>query len=70
MELYQSHVPLERIKRVYLLGCARKYVALLNHPGAALISSPYYFTALLGEVAGLKVWSYLSHKVDLLEQSY
>ena len=73
-ELYQRHVPLERIEHTYVLGCARKYVALLNHPSAALISSLHYFTALLSEVEGLKVsadyWSYLSHKVDRLEQSW
>ena len=40
VELYQRHVPPEWIERAYLLGCARKYVALLNHPGAALISQP------------------------------
>ena len=74
MELYQRHVPPERIERAYLLGCARKYVALLNHPRAALISSLHYFTALLRELEELKVspgyWSYLSHKVDRLEQSW
>ena len=74
VELYQRHVPLERIERAYLLGCARKYVALLNHPRVALISSLHYFTALLSEVVELKVspdyWSYLSHKVDRLEQSW
>ena len=74
VELYQRHVPLERIERAYLLGCTRKYVALLNHPSAALISSLHYFTALLGELEELNVspdyWSYLSHKMDGLEQSW
>ena len=42
VELYRRHVPLEQIERAYLLGCARKYVALLNRPGAALISSLHY----------------------------
>ena len=74
VELYQRHVPLERIERAYLLGCARKYVALLNHPSAALISSLHYFRALLREVVELKVspdyWSYLSHKLDRLEQRW
>ena len=28
--------------RLRLLGCARKYVALLNRPGAGLISSLHY----------------------------
>ena len=36
VELYRRHVPLEQIERAYLLGCVRKYVALLNRPGAAL----------------------------------
>ena len=67
-------MPLERIECAYLLGCVRKYVARLNHPGAALISSLHYFSALLSEVLELKVspkyWSYLSHKVDRLEQSW
>ena len=74
VELYQRRVPLEQIERAYLLGCARKYIALLNHPGATLISSLHYFTTLLSEVVELKVsadyWSYLSHKVDRLEQSW
>ena len=74
VELYQRHVPLERIERAYLLGCARKYIALLNHPGAALISSLHYFAELLRELEELKIspdyWSYLSHKVDRLEQSW
>ncbi len=74
VELYQRHVPLERIERAYLLGCARKYVALLNHPGVALISSLHYFTALLRELEELKIspdyWAYLSHKVDRLEQRW
>ena len=52
---------------------SQKYVALLNHPSTTLISSLHYFTALLSEVLELKVssdyWSYLSHKVDRLEQS-
>ncbi len=73
-ELYRRHVPLERIERAYLLGCARKYVALLNHPDAPLISSLHYFSALLSEVEELKVspdyWSYLSHKLDRLEQRW
>jgi len=74
VELYQRRVPLEQVERAYLLGCARKYVALLNHPGAALISSLHYFSALLGELEGLKIspdyWSYLSRKVKRLEQSW
>ncbi len=73
-ELYQRRVPLERIERAYLLGCARKCVALLNHPSAALISSLHYFSALLGELVELKVspdyWSYLSRKVDRLERRW
>ena len=71
-EWHQRRVPLERIGRAYLLGCARKYVALLNHPTAPLISSLRYFTRLLAEVAELSVsdryWRHLARQVDQFEQ--
>jgi len=71
-EWQQRHVPLEQIERAYLLGCARKYVAVLNHPTAPLISSLRYFTTLLSEVAELAVsndyWRHLARQVDQFEQ--
>ena len=73
-EWQQSNVPLERIEHAYLLGCARKYVALLNHTTAPLISSLRYFTRLLAEVAELAVsdryWRHLARQVDQFEQRW
>jgi len=71
---HHSNVPLQQIERAYLLGCARKYVALLNHPTAPLISSLHYFTRLLAEVAALSVsdryWQHLARQTDQLEQRW
>ena len=47
---------------------------LLNRQNGTPITGLHYFTALLSEVVELKVspdcWSYLSYKVDRLEQSW
>ncbi len=71
-EWRQRNVSFEHIQRAYLLSCARKYVALLNHPAAPLISSMRYFTRLLAEVAELPVsdryWWRLARQVDQFEQ--
>ena len=71
---YRRHVPLEQMAQAHLLGCARKYVALLNRPTGERISSLRYFTPLLSEVAELTVsadyWPHLAHKVEQLEQRW
>lgn len=73
-EWRQCGVPLEQVERAYLLGCARKYVALLNNPGAPLISSLRYFTALLEEVsespASPGYWQHLARQVEQLERRW
>lgn len=70
----QRNVSFDQIRRAYLLGCARKYVALLNQPTAPLISSLRYFTTLLAEASQLSVspsyWQYLAAQVDQLEQRW
>jgi hypothetical protein len=71
-EWHQRNVSFPQIERAYLLGCARKYGALLNHPTAPLISSLRYFARLLAEVAELSVsdhyWRHLARQVDQFEQ--
>lgn len=73
-EWHQRNVSFEQIQRAYLLGCARKYVALLNHPTAPLISSLRYFAPLLAEVSRLSVspsyWQHLARQTDQLEQRW
>lgn len=70
----QRNVSFEQIQRAYLLGCARKYVALLNRPTAPLISSLRYFANLLAEASQLSVspsyWQHLARQTDQLEQRW
>jgi len=70
----QRNVSFEQIQRAYLLGCARKYVALLNQPTAPLISSLHYFANLLGEASQPSVspsyWHYLAGQVHQLERRW
>jgi hypothetical protein len=67
-------VSFEQIQRAYLLGCARKYVALLNHPTSPLISSLRYFANLLPELSQLSAspsyWQYLARQTDQLERRW
>ena len=46
MELHRQRIPLEQIGRAILLGCVRKYVAPINHPGGTPVTSLHYFTIL------------------------
>ncbi len=65
---------LDQIQRTILLGCARKYVALFNHPGGSPITSLQYFTGLLEEVAGMELnlnyWRYLAARVRKMENQW
>ena len=73
-EWRQRNVPFEQVERAYLLGCARKYVALLNHPSAPLISSLRYFANLLPEASQPSLspsyWQYLATQLDQLERRW
>jgi hypothetical protein len=71
--LYQRGVTLVHLQRAIWLGCARKYVAMLNSPdnAAMLITSLSYFSALVDEVAetsaGEDYWKHIQNKVAQLE---
>ena len=73
-EWRQRNVSFEQIQRAYLLGCARKYVTLLNQPTAPLISSLRYFANLLPEASQLSAspsyWQYLARQTDQLERRW
>jgi DNA-binding HxlR family transcriptional regulator len=73
-EWSQRNVSFEQIQRAYLLGCARKYVALLKQPSAPLISSLRYFVNLLAEASQLSAspsyWQYLARQTDQLERRW
>lgn len=72
---HRAGVPLDQIERAILMGCARKYVALCNHPGAATpISSLQYFAGPLEEIAAMEMplnyWRYLAARVRKMETQW
>jgi hypothetical protein len=72
-ELHRMGIPIVDVERAILLGCLRKYVALLNNGGGTPITSLHYFRNLLNE-AGQKIspdyWSYVAHKIQVLERRW
>jgi len=72
--LYRRGVTLLHLQRAIWLGCARKYVALLNgiENAPMLVTSLNYFSALIREVAetpaGEDYWKHMQNKVTQLER--
>ena len=70
---YRRGVTLVHLQRPIWLGCARKYVAMLNgsESAPALVTSLNYFTAIVEEVvessAGEDYWKHTERKVAQLE---
>jgi hypothetical protein len=73
-EWYRNGMPLERVERAILLGCARKYVALFNHPGGSPITGLQYFAGIVAEVGALEMpldyWRYLAARVKKMETQW
>ncbi len=71
---FRQKIPFDQIERAFLLGCARKYIALLNGQISGPIVSLNYFSGLIDEVAhletSLEYWRYLKQRVDRLEQQW
>jgi hypothetical protein len=71
---YRAGLALDQIQRTILLGCARKYVALFNHPGGSPITSLQYFAGLVQEVAAMELnlnyWRYLAARVRKMESQW
>jgi len=73
---YRRGVTLVDLQRAIWLGCARKYVALLNGSENAplLVTSLNYFSALVKEVgeasAGDNYWNHLRSKVAQMEKMW
>jgi len=76
VNLYRRGVTLVHLQRAIWLGCARKYVALLNGSETVpmLITSLNYFSALVNEVAessaGEDYWKHMRNKVAQLERMW
>jgi hypothetical protein len=71
---HRRGVTLAQLDRAIWLGCARKYVALLNGQTPMLITSLHYFTGLVEEVAATTVpdsyWLHVRRKVEQLERRW
>jgi hypothetical protein len=73
-DLHRRGVSPEQVRRAILLGCARKYVAMINAGVRAPITSLQYFSAIIEEVADSSIpesyWEPLRHKVARMEQQW
>jgi hypothetical protein len=73
-DLDQRGVSLEQLQRAIWLGCARKYVAMLNGQPPMPITSLRYFSGLVEEVRQTQVsdsyWQHVRSKADQLERQW
>jgi len=71
---FRQQVRLEQIETALLLGCARKYVAMLNGKVSGSITSLAYFQAVVDEVGKLQMSAdyikYLRQRVARLEEQW
>jgi hypothetical protein len=69
--LHRRGVTLTQLERAIWLGCARKYIALLNGQTPMLITSLHYFAGLVDEVTTTSVaesyWQHVQRKAEQLE---
>jgi hypothetical protein len=74
MNLYRRGVSMEQVTRAILLGCARKYVAMLNAKVRTPITSLQYFADIVEEVSESAIpesyWEPLRTKVTRMEQQW
>ena len=73
-QLIREHVELKQIEHGVLLGCARRYVALLNGTAVGPISGLSYFNSVIQEVRTLRIsedyWQHVALRVDKFEQQW
>jgi hypothetical protein len=73
--LYRRGVSAEQVRRAVLLGCARKYVAMINGQIRLPVTSLHYFVGLIDEVTTSTTipdsyWEALKRKVHRMEASW
>jgi hypothetical protein len=73
-EFDQRGVSLEQLQRAIWLGCARKYVAMLNGQAPMPITTLRYFIGLVEEVRQTETshsyWQHVRSKADQLERQW
>ena len=74
MEIYRRGISMEQITRAILLGCARKYVSMLNAGSRTPIASLQYFADIVEEVERSAIpesyWEPLRSKMARMEQQW
>jgi hypothetical protein len=72
--LGRSGVTLEQLRRAIWLGCARKYVALLNGQSQLPITSLAYFASLIKEVSQPQIpigyWDHVRRRMEEMEKRW
>ena len=74
LHLCQRGVSLEQLRRAIWLGCARKYMAMLNGQTRLPITSLAYFAALIEEAIQPQIpdsyWEHVRHKMEEMEKRW
>ena len=72
--LGRSGVTLEQLRRAIWLGCARKYVALLNDQSQLPITSLAYFASLIEEASQPQIpisyWDHVRRRMEEMEKHW
>jgi hypothetical protein len=73
-QLGRNGVSLEQLRRAIWLGCARKYVALLNGQSRLPITSLAYFASLIEEVRQPQIpasyWDHVRRRMEEMEKRW
>lgn len=74
LNLYRRDASLEQVSRAIWLGCARKYVAMLNGQTRQPITSLAYFASLIEEVSQPHIpasyWDHVRHRMEEMEKRW
>ena len=74
LNLCRRGVGLEQVRRAIWLGCARKYVAMLNGQTRLPITSLAYFASLIDEVAEAQIpasyWEHVLRRMEEMEKRW
>ena len=74
LNLCRREVSLEQVRRAMWLGCARKYVAMLNGQTRLPIISLAYFASLIEEVSQPQIpasyWDHVRRKMEEMERRW
>jgi hypothetical protein len=74
MRMFREGVGLDHIEHGVLLGCARRYVSLLNGTAVGLVLGLRYFAPAIEEARSLRIsedyWRHLAFRVAKFEQQW